>query len=101
MLVSNFNEIGDMGRQHFRYVLSRGSDDCFSNVLNVRGRCPHNNTDQPKPDFWFGLHIYNENQMFRLKGLEIKDKGVEYFIPVNLECIGTIREDTLHFHGCP
>lgn len=40
---------------------------------------------QPKPDFWFGLGIYSDEQLFRLKGLEFKDKGIRYFTQESLK----------------
>lgn len=76
-------------------MLSRGSDDLFTNAIHIRGQFSHNCGHQPKPDFWFGLGLYHEKQLSRLKGLELKDKGIEYFIQENLENISTTRTEKL------
>lgn len=76
-------------------MFSRGSDDLFTNAIHIRGQFSHNHGHQPKPDFWFGLGLYHEKQLSRLKGLELKDKGIEYFIQENLEEISTTRTEKL------
>ena len=50
---------------------------------------------QPKPDFRFGLDLYNEKQLFRLKWFEFKDTGIEYFVQKNLKDISTTRTGKL------
>ena len=74
-------------------MIPRGSDDLFTNAVDIRGRSSHNRAHQPKPDFWFGLGLYDEKKLSPLKGLEIKDKGIEYFIQENLEAISTTRKN--------
>ena len=76
-------------------MLSRGSDDTFTNAVDIRGRLSDGDTHQPRPDFWFGLGLYDEKQLSRLKGLEIKDKGIEYFTRENLEHMNTTRTEKL------
>ena len=76
-------------------MLYRGSDDLFTNAVDIRGRFSHNREHKPKPDFWFGLGLYHEEQLDRLKGLEIKDKGIEYFVQKNLEDVSTARTEKL------
>ncbi len=76
-------------------MLFRGSDELFTNAVDIRGRLSHNNKHQPKPDFWFGLGLYHEKQLSRLKGLEMKDKGIEYFTQKTLEDINTTRSEKL------
>ena len=44
-----------------------------------------NNSHQPKPDFWFGLGLYDDEQLSRLKGLELADKGIKYFAQTSLK----------------
>ena len=76
-------------------MLFRGSDALFTNAIHIRGqffdKCGH----QPKRDFWFGLGLYDEKQLSRLKGLELKDKGIEYFIKEELKKISTTRTEKL------
>ena len=76
-------------------MLPRGSDDLFTNAVGIRGRFSDNQRHRPKPDFWFGLGLYDEKQLSRLKGLEIKDKGIKYFKQRNLEDISTTRTKNL------
>ena len=42
---------------------------------------------QPKPDFWFGLGLYSDDQISSLKGLELADKGIQYFKQTGLKKI--------------
>ena len=42
---------------------------------------------EPKPDYWFGLGLYNDEQLERLKGLELADKGIRYFTQRGLKQI--------------
>ena len=44
----------------------------------------------PKPDFWFGLHLYEDKHLSRLKGLETTDKGIHYFTP---QLLDTLSDD--------
>ena len=37
------------------------------------------------PDFWFGLGLYDDKQLSRLKGLELADKGIKYFAQTSLK----------------
>ena len=76
-------------------MLPRGSDDLFTNAVDIRGLFFDNQRHRPKPDFWFGLGLYDEKQLSRLKGLEIKDKGIEYFTQRKLEEISTTRTENL------
>ena len=74
-------------------MFTRGSDDMFTNAIDIRGKFPDNCEHKPMPDFWFGLGLYHEKQLSRLKGLERKDKGIEYFIPEKLEGMSTTRTE--------
>lgn len=60
----------------------------FTNAVSVRNQLSDGKDHQPKPDYWVGLKLYNEEQLCRLKGLERADKGIEYFRPECLEKIG-------------
>ena len=76
-------------------MLFRGSDELFSNAVAIRGQISDDKAYQPKPDFWFGLGLYNDQQLSRLRGLELTDKGIEYFTQENLEDISTTRTESL------
>ena len=76
-------------------MLPRGSDDLFTNAVKIRGRFSHKQEHQPKPDFWYGLGLYDKKQLSRLKGLEIEDKGIEYFTQRKLKEISTTRTGNL------
>ena len=76
-------------------MLSRGSDELFTNTVAIRGQFRDNKDYQPKPDFWFGLGLYNDRQLSRLEGLEIMDKGIEYFTQQKLEDIRTTHTESL------
>ena len=72
--------------------MSRGSDELFTNAVNIRGSLDDNKDYQPKPDFWFGLGLYSQKQLSRLKGLERSDKSIEYFTPENLRNMSEASE---------
>ena len=57
----------------------------FTNAIDIRGRLDDDNTHQPKPDFWFGLGLYTDDQLLRLKGMELADKGIKYFTQTRLK----------------
>ena len=57
----------------------------FTNAVDIRGRLDDDNTHQPKPDFWFGLGLYANDQLLRLKGMELADKGIKYFTQTRLK----------------
>ena len=76
-------------------MLFRGSDDLFTNAVAIRGQFSDNKNYAPKPDFWFGLGLYNDPQLSRLRGLELNDKGIEYFTQENLEDISTTHTESL------
>ncbi|KAK0514049.1 hypothetical protein JMJ35_003771 [Cladonia borealis] len=67
-----------------RDLVSWGSDQPFTNAISMRGLLDET---QPKPDFWFGLGLYNNEQISRLKGLELADKGIQYFKQTGLKKI--------------
>ena len=48
---------------------------------------------QPKPDFWFGLGLYDDEQLSHLKGLELADKGIQYFAQTSLKETSQYRHD--------
>ena len=73
----------------------RGSDELFTNAVSIRGRFSDGNDYQPKPDFWFGLGLYDDRQLSLLEGLELKDKGIEYFTQEKLEAIRPIHNENL------
>lgn len=76
-------------------MLSRGSDELFTNAVAIRGQYSKGNDYRPKPDFWFGLGLYNDQQLSRLRGLEIKDKCIEYFTQEKLEDISKTYTESL------
>ena len=55
----------------------------------------HDKDYSPKPDFWFGLGLYNDKQLSLLKGLELKDKGIDYFVQKDLEDMSKNRHESL------
>ena len=71
----------------------RGSSELFTNAVHIRGRFADKNAHQPKPDFWFGLALYDDEQLSRLKGLELADKGIRHFAQTNLEETSQYRND--------
>ena len=71
---------------------SRGSNEPFT---TFQGELRNNLTHQPKPDFWFGLGLYDEAQLSLLKGLELKDKGIQYFTQENLATLSDIHRKGL------
>ena len=73
----------------------RGSDDLFTNSAPLRGQFSDGKDYQPKPDFWFGLGLYNDQQLSRLKGLERSDKGIEFFSQKSLEDMSATHFESL------
>lgn len=57
----------------------------FTNAIDIRGRFGDEKGHQPKPDFWFGLGLYDDDQLSRLKGLELADEGVKHFTQTRLK----------------
>lgn len=51
----------------------------FTDAIPIRGRLDDEKGHQPKPDFWFGLGLYDDDTLSHLKGLELADKGIKYF----------------------
>lgn len=70
-------------------VYYRGFNQLFSNAVSIRETLSDDNDHQPKPDFWFGLRLFKDEQLSRLKGLERTDKDIEYFTTKFLKKIGT------------
>ena len=64
-------------------------EDPFSNAFAIRGLFPDGRLYLPKPDLWFGLGLYTDQQVARLEGLELKDKGIEHFCQWVLEIRST------------
>lgn len=68
-----------------------------TNADSVRDQLSDGENHQPKPDYWVGLKLYNDEQLCRLKGLERTDKGIEYFRP---ECLEEIYKDHSNAFVC-
>ncbi|KAL9104270.1 MAG: hypothetical protein Q9163_000766 [Psora crenata] len=75
-------------------LFSWGSDELFTNAVPIRGRFPDGKDYPPKPDFWFGLGLYNDQQLSRLRGLELKDKGIQHFKQEGLKDMNKTRTKT-------
>ena len=69
---------------------SRGSDEVFTNAVRIRGMLSDGNPHLPKPDYWFGLRLYSDTQLSRLKGLELSDSGIRCFTQENLTSLREI-----------
>ena len=97
MLVSSSNRFWRHGPGSVPPNISspRGSDELFTHAVDIRGQFPDGNGHLPKPDFWFGLGLYKEKQLSRLRGLELKDKGIEYLTQKSLVCISQARTEKL------
>ena len=96
-MVSITDRFKDSSLRLFSFILRRGSESLFTNAVEIRGKFSDNNSHEPKPDAWFGLSLYNDSQLSRLKGLEIRDKDIEYFKPKKLEDMNTTRREKLIF----
>lgn len=68
-------------------TLCRGSNERFTNAVPIRGNLCDDKPHAPQPDFWFGLHLYEEKHLSLLRGLEIEDKGIRYFTPDLLDSL--------------
>lgn len=62
--------------------------------MPIRGRLEDNNAHQPKPDFWFGLGLYDDEQLSRLKGFELADNNIQYFAQKSLKETSRHLDDT-------
>ncbi|KAL8830181.1 MAG: hypothetical protein Q9191_001577 [Dirinaria sp. TL-2023a] len=95
-----FGDINDQASDqgiHLRDLLSWGSDQLFTNTAAIRGPFSDKKPHAPKPDFWFGLGLYNEQQLSRLQGLERSDKGIDHFTQKNLEDMSTNHTKSLAY----
>lgn len=63
----------------------RGRDEVFGNDACIRGVLSDGCDYPPKPDHWFGLGFYKNEQIERLQGVETEDKGIKYFTRENVE----------------
>lgn len=92
-----FQDINNQASDHgipMTDLLSWGSSELFTNAMPIRGRLEDNNAHQPKPDFWFGLGLYDDEQLSRLKGFELADNNIQYFAQKSLKETSRHLDDT-------
>ena len=80
-----------------RILRFRRSDELFTNAVPIRDKLSDGKPHRPKSDFWFGLGLYNDEQLSRLKGLELSERAIDYFTQNNLTTLNTDHDNNFHY----